>query len=144
MPSKAFQARIERALSDEALQAALRKGVGSFEPARRAAWAALPDAPKVRARAAAIRAHTLKHLHHYLEQFVQQVERRGGKVFFANTAKDACRYIVQLAKRRGVSLVAKSKSMVSEEIGLNEALQHAGVRVVETDLGEFIVQLAGE
>ncbi|MEN3002116.1 MAG: LutB/LldF family L-lactate oxidation iron-sulfur protein [Armatimonadota bacterium] len=144
MLSKAFQARIERALADEVLRAALRTGVSNFEPARRAAWAALPDAPRVRARAAAIRAQTLKQLPRYLEQFTQQVERRGGRLFFARTAADACRYIVQLAKARGVSLVAKSKSMVSEEIGLNEALQHAGIRVVETDLGEFIVQLAGE
>lgn len=144
VPSKPFQARIERALSDESLQATLRRVVGSFELVRRAAWAALPDAPKVRARAAAIRAHTLQHLPRYLEQFTQQVERRGGKVYLAATAKDACRYVVQLAQAHGVSLVAKSKSMVSEEIGLNEALQQAGVRVVETDLGEFIIQLAGE
>jgi len=143
-PFGSLQAQIERALSDEALQAALRRGVSSFEPARRAAWKALPDAPKVRAHATAIRARTLKHLHHYLEQFIQQVEQRGGKIFLAKTAKEACSYIVQLAQARGVSLIAKSKSMVSEEIGLNEALQHAGMRVVETDLGEFIIQLAGE
>ncbi len=144
IPSKEFRTRIERALGDSALQRALRHGVGSFEPARRSAWSALPDASTVRARATAIRAHTLKHLHHYLQQFTEQVERRGGKVYLAPTAKDACHYILQLARARGVSLVAKSKSMVSEEIGLNEALQHAGIRVVETDLGEFIIQLAGE
>jgi L-lactate dehydrogenase complex protein LldF len=72
------------------------------------------------------------------------VEQQGGHVYWAATAEEATRYVVELAQARGVKSVVKSKSMVSEELELNEALQDIGIRAVETDLGEFIIQLAGE
>ena len=144
VPSPAFRARIRQGLSDAVLQEALQRATRSFQISREQAFADLPDAEAVRDRARAIRAHTIAHLDRYLEQFARAVERHGGKVFWAATAQEACDYVLGLARARGISLVAKSKSMVSEEIGLNAALEAAGIRVVETDLGEFIIQLAGE
>jgi alpha-L-rhamnosidase len=83
-------------------------------------------------------------LDYYLEQFSTSVERHGGHVHWAETGADACAIIVELAKRAGAREVVKGKSMVSEEIELNHALEAAGIRGVETDMGEFILQLAGE
>uniref|UniRef100_UPI002ADDAE94 LutB/LldF family L-lactate oxidation iron-sulfur protein n=1 Tax=Thermoflexus sp. TaxID=1969742 RepID=UPI002ADDAE94 len=139
-----FRARIREGLGNAVLQEALGRATRSFLISRLKALSDLPDAETVRDRARAIRAHTIAHLDRYLEQFAQEVERHGGKVFWAATAREACDYIVSLARSRGIPMVAKSKSMVSEEIGLNHTLEAAGIRVVETDLGEFIIQLAGE
>jgi len=110
-----------------------------IEPAR-----ARPDWPIALDEIARVRGETLAHLDRYVEQFAANVERLGGHVFFAADADEARRHVVDLARQRGVRLVVKSKSMVTEEIGLNPALEAGGVEVVETDLGEFIVQLAGE
>lgn len=144
IPSPAFRSRIREGMGNAILQEALQRATHSFLVSRSKAFADLPDAEAIRDRARAIRSHTIAHLDRYLEQFAQEVERHGGKVFWAATAREACDYIVSLARSRGVTMVAKSKSMVSEEIGLNHALEVAGIRVVETDLGEFIIQLAGE
>ena len=89
-----------------------------------------------------IRAHTIAHLDRYLEQFATEATRRGCQVHWAETAADACRIVTEIAQAEGITLAVKSKSMVSEEIGLNDALEAAGVRVVETDLGEYVVQVA--
>jgi L-lactate dehydrogenase complex protein LldF len=122
-----------------------RRCSGPPDPSRSAARRRSPTSRTPRRSATApARAHTIAHLDRYLEQFAREVERHRGKVFWAATAQEACDYILGLARARGISLVAKSKSMVSEEIGLNAALEAAGIRVVETDLGEFIIQLAGE
>src|SRR5699024_4209968 len=88
-----------------------------------------------------IRTHTMENLDYYLQQLSEQVAKRGGNVFFAETAEEANAYIQNVVKKKNGKKVAKSKSMVSEEIGLNEALQKAGAEVVETDLGEWILQL---
>jgi L-lactate dehydrogenase complex protein LldF len=144
IPSPAFHKRIHEGLSNAFLQEALRRATKTAVASRDKAFSILPGAEEVRDRARAIRAHTIANLDHYLELFAREVERRGGKVFWASTAQEACTYVVNLARARGVSLIAKSKSMVSEEVGLNHALEAAGIRVVETDLGEFIIQLAGE
>jgi len=144
MPSPAFQNRIAQALADEHLRVALDRATHQFAVRREAVFAALPDADAVRDRARAIRAHTIAHLDRYLEQFITAVEAHGGHVHRAATAQEACDLVVGLAQQAGSPLVAKSKSMVTEEIGLNAALERAGLRVVETDLGEYILQLAGE
>ena len=139
----AFDARVERALGDEALQRVLRDGQDYVQdliaPAR-----AQPDWPAALDEIARVRGETLAHLDRYVEQFATNVESVGGRVFFAADAAEARRHVVGLARERGVRLVVKSKSMVTEEIGLNPALEAAGVEVVETDLGEYIVQLAHE
>jgi L-lactate dehydrogenase complex protein LldF len=80
----------------------------------------------------------------HIARFTAALEARGGHVHFARTAADASSYVAEVCRRRGATLAAKSKSMATEEIGLNEALEAVGVRPVETDLGEYILQLAGE
>ena len=103
-----------------------------------------PDWPAALDEIARVRAATLAHLDRYVDEFATNVERAGGHVFFAADAAEARRHVAGLARERGVKLVVKSKSMVTEEIGLNPALEAEGVEVVETDLGEFIVQMAHE
>ncbi|NTV64248.1 MAG: iron-sulfur cluster-binding protein, partial [Oscillochloris sp.] len=90
------------------------------------------------------RAGALAHLDELLVQLATKVESRGGTVCWASDATEARRYITELARARGVRTVVKSKSMASEEIQLNHALESVGVEVVETDLGEYIIQMAGE
>ena len=102
------------------------------------------DWPAWRDAVGEVRRHTVAHLDHYLEQFAANVERRGGSVFCAADAAEAREYVAELARRKGARLIVKSKSMVTEEIGLNPALEADGAEVVETDLGEFIIQLCGE
>lgn len=95
-----------------------------------------------RDRAGQIREHVLENLDAYLYQLSEQVSARGGKVYFAPTAADATDYILRVAQEKQARKVVKSKSMVTEEIGMNAVLQQAGIAVVETDLGEYILQLA--
>jgi L-lactate dehydrogenase complex protein LldF len=101
-----------------------------------------PAMEEMRDRAREIRLHTLAHLDRYLENFADSVERVGGHVFFADGADEAQNYVRRLAADRKAHLIVKSKSMVTEEIELNEALEADGRQVVESDLGEFIVQLS--
>jgi L-lactate dehydrogenase complex protein LldF len=101
-------------------------------------WAELREAGR------AIRAQILSRLPDVLEQLADGVQRNGGKVFFAGDAEEATAYVQAVAMSNGSKLAVKSKSMASEEIELNRALEHIGVEVVETDLGEWIIQLAGE
>ncbi len=111
---------------------------------RISAAAAYPAMEQMRDRAREIRLHTLKHLSDYLAQFADSVERQGGQVYFAADADEANEYVSRLALDRGVQKIVKSKSMVTEEIDLNDHLESSGLEVVETDLGEFIIQIAGE
>ena len=90
-----------------------------------------------------IRLHAINHLDEYLVQMEQRVTEAGGHVHWARDAEEARQIVIDIAHQRGVKNVVKSKSMATEEIGLNHALEDAGVRVVETDLGEYIIQLAG-
>jgi L-lactate dehydrogenase complex protein LldF len=140
---RAFDERAERALGDPALQQVLRAGQDYVQALSVAARAA-PDWPLALDEVARVRGATLARLDRYVEEFASNVEKVGGHVFFAADAAEARRHVVDLAELRGVRLVVKSKSMVTEEIGLNPVLEAAGIEVVETDLGEFIVQLAGE
>ncbi len=97
---------------------------------------------ETRDRGRAIRLHTLANLHRYLDQFADSVERAGGQVLWAADAAEANQQIAELITRKKGSLVIKSKSMVTEELGLLHYLENEGHTVVETDLGEFIVQIA--
>ncbi len=143
-PSIPFQRRAAQALADPGLQAALERAVNHFTAGRVEAMGALPDADQLRDHARQLRAHTLSRLDHYLTQFTEAVEGSGGHVHWARDAAEANRLVCDLADTYGVKLAVKAKSMVSEEIGLNHALEAAGVTVVESDLGEYIIQLAGE
>lgn len=139
-----FYDRVEGALRDETLQGALGRTISHFIGARARALAALTDSDGLRDQARAIRAGALARLDELLDRLAGQVEARGGQVCWAADAEAARRYIADLALSRGARLIVKSKSMATEEIRLNPALEQAGLEVVETDLGEYIVQLAGE
>lgn len=111
---------------------------------RMKAFSTIPDYQDRRQRAHAVKAELLAHLDDYLSRFITQATRNGIRVHRAADAKEAIRIFIQIAQQHDARLVAKSKSMVSEEINFNHALEPAGLQVVETDLGEYIVQLRGE
>jgi L-lactate dehydrogenase complex protein LldF len=139
-----FYDRVQGALRDQPLQTALGRTTNRFIANRAGALGALSDADGLRDQARAVRAKALARLDELLTRLAENVERRGGQVCWAEDGAAARGYIVDLAKARSVELIVKSKSMASEEIHLNHALEAAGIEVAETDLGEFIIQLAGE
>lgn len=143
-PNVTFYDRVETALNTPQIRQAFGTATQRFQQKRRAALADLPHADAIRDRARQIRAHTLAHLDQYLAQFADQVTAHGGQVFWAKDAAEANAYIVGLAKAKQVRRVVKSKSMVSEETEINHDLQAAGIEVVESDLGEYIIQLADD
>ncbi len=139
--SDRFRENARRALADADLHTALDRTTAALTHKREAALAELDDLEALRDRCAAVKAHTLDHLDRYLGQLTDAVEARGGTVHFASDAAEANRIVVDIARARGVHTAVKGKSMVSEEIGLNVALESAGVTPIETDLGEYILQL---
>jgi L-lactate dehydrogenase complex protein LldF len=141
--ARRFEDRAASQLKKTQLPLIIGRATDAREARRRAAFAPF-DLQGLRTASEAIRAHTLSNLHTYLERFAERAEARGTKVFFAADGIEAVDYIRKVAADRGARLVAKGKSMASEEIGLGHALQADGLEVVETDLGEYIVQLAGE
>ena len=140
----AFHRRIDAALADAGLRHALALTTGRLASGRSGAFGALADAEACRDEARRARAVAIARLDSYLEQFAREASERGCTVHWAETADDARRIITGIARENHVRLAVKSKSMATEEVELNEALEHAGVRVVETDLGEFVVQLGGD
>ncbi len=139
-----FKRKAAENLADLKLQRALGRLKERFVGARAEALQELPDFAQLREAAAAIRQHTLDHLDHYLERFEAEVIARGGTVHWAEDAQAVQRLVVEIARQHGVQRVVKSKSMVTEECAVNDALEAAGVEVMETDLGEYILQLAHE
>jgi L-lactate dehydrogenase complex protein LldF len=138
-----------RALEDGTLQTALGRAMGAFTSSRARAVDAHPTFEELRVQAAAVKAHLLDHLDHYLEQLCDALEANGAQVHFAATAEEACERVVEIASSAGpggepARLAVKSKSMISEEINLNAALEAAAVRVVESDLGEYILHLGDD
>ncbi|AEB12660.1 LutB/LldF family L-lactate oxidation iron-sulfur protein [Marinithermus hydrothermalis] len=114
-----------------------------FDHNRQTAYAEI-DAAFWRQWAEAVKNHVLTHLDHYLELAEQRLAARGVRVHWAETAEDARRVLRELVRAHGVKRAVKAKSMLSEELGVNPALEALGVEVFETDLGEYIIQLAGE
>jgi L-lactate dehydrogenase complex protein LldF len=139
-----FKKSAAQALRDARLQRALLNVKRGFVEKRQAAKAALPEFDALREEARAIKDHALAHLDLYLEAYERRVTESGGKVHYAPTAEDARAIVLRLCEEARAKLVTKGKSMVSEEIGLNAHLKAAGIEVVETDLGEYVVQLRGE
>jgi L-lactate dehydrogenase complex protein LldF len=131
-----------KAAGDEKLKTAINNAVLRQYTGRQLRLLDLPDADALRELAGQIKQHALDHLDHYLEMLVTSVERNGGHMHFASDAAHARRIIVDIARSNGCKRCIKSKSMVSEEIHLVPALEAAGMEVVETDLGEFIVQIS--
>ncbi|HKP13944.1 MAG TPA: LutB/LldF family L-lactate oxidation iron-sulfur protein [Blastocatellia bacterium] len=143
LKSENFTANADAAVADVALQNRLRV-LNNFTLRRAAAFAELPDGDALRDRARQVKAHTIHHLDRYLVQLEENVKALGGHVHWARTGDEACAIILDIARRNRVRSVVKSKSMATEEIHLNAALAREGVEAVETDLGEYIVQLADE
>ena len=137
----------ERAASgaaDGGLRANLRRAVTQRESRKAEAYTELADADDARAAAQHIRLDTLRKLPELLGMMADNVLTAGGYVHWADTGDSAVDYVESVLKRRNATRIVKSKSMVSEEISLNAHLEQAGYGVTETDLGEWIVQLAGQ
>jgi L-lactate dehydrogenase complex protein LldF len=122
----------------------MARAQAGFVHKREVAIAALPEFEALRAAARDIKDHTLAHLDYYLERFEAEVLARGGEVHWARTPEEACEIVLGLCRNAPGRRILKGKSMIGEEIALNEALQKEGFEVLETDLGEYIIQLAGE
>jgi L-lactate dehydrogenase complex protein LldF len=139
-----FKHRAADAAESPRIAAIFDKSARMKDDARRLALPELPAAFDTRELAAAIKNHTLQNLDRYLEQFIGKVREYGGQVHFAADGTQANQIITEIAQAAGAKLIVKSKSMVSEETELNHALEAAGLNVLETDLGEYILQLANE
>jgi L-lactate dehydrogenase complex protein LldF len=142
--TETFDRNARAALADAQLRGALRHATTLFGERRDAAIATVPDWEGARERARAVKEDTLLHLDRYLEEFTTNAERAGAQVHWARDAAEACEIIAAIAEKHAARTVVKSKSMASEEIHLNDALAARGIEPVETDLGEYIIQLAGE
>ncbi|MFS8570786.1 MAG: LutB/LldF family L-lactate oxidation iron-sulfur protein [Thermaerobacter sp.] len=143
-PAEPFHARVERSLRDTFLRVAVPAATRRFHLTRRHALAELGEPLRWRQLARAIRAHTIANLDRYLAQAADAVEARGGRVHWALDAAAAVEAVLSIARAAGVRRVVKSKSMVTEELELNRWLEAEGIEVVETDLGEYIIQLDGD
>jgi L-lactate dehydrogenase complex protein LldF len=133
-----------KGIANPVLQKALASLQNRFGRGTAEAYRQLPEGPELRLRAHEIRKRAIDNLDVLLETLTAKIRAHGGQVFFAATARDAVDYCLAVARRHGVRMVVKGKSMVTEEIGLNPALEETGIEVAETDLGEYIIQLAGE
>ena len=142
--AQTFPVRIRRALDDSDLGVALGRMSTLLRARRGQAFDSLPGADAIRDQARKAKFDALRDLPAQLERFEARLQANGVHLHWAETAVDANRIVVDIARQHGVRLVAKGKSMVSEETHLNPALEAAGLEVVETDLGEFIVQLAND
>lgn len=139
-----FDAAVAAALADAPLQRALADVPAGFVAGRRRARAELPGFERLRRTARDIRDHTLAHLDLYLEAFEANAAKAGSEVHWASDGEDARRIILDICRKANARVVTKSKSMVSEEIELREHLAKASLDVVETDLGEYLVQIRNE
>ena len=139
-----FPARARSALNNPDLARALARARTGFIDRRLAVVETLPEFQALRRTAREIKEHTLHHLDYYLERFEARVREHGGHVHWASTPAEARTVVLDICRAAGAKRVTKGKSMVAEEIGLNDALEDAGLEVIETDLGEYIIQLANE
>ncbi len=144
LTSETFDANARAALHDAQLRGALRNATSLFATRRVAAARSVANWEDLRAEARRIKDETLLHLDRYLGLFTANAEKAGAQIHWAVDATEANEIVKRLARERGAKLVVKSKSMTTEEIHLNDALAAAGVEALETDLGEYIIQLAGE
>ena len=139
-----FLNKAQKALANPTLQEALDQNAERRERERVRAFSTLPKPEHTLREAAQIRRQTIDNLEEYLAQFIKRAQENGIQVHGPFSARAAALTAAEIAKKHNAHLIVKSKSMVSEEIHLNQTLEAAGMRVVETDLGEFIVQLRGE
>lgn len=136
-----FQSDAHTAAADGAQRTRIRNSMRNYAVARTNRVAQFQDWQAARSAASAIKHEAVDHLDTHLRQFADGLESRGSKVFFAADAAEARQYVLDVIRRRNAKLVVKSKTMTSEEIHLNQAMVGAGCEVIESDLGEYIVQL---
>src|SRR5215469_12515324 len=142
--SSIFEVNARAGLANPILQQALRLMRSGFPERRRLAVERLPEFEALRDIGKSIKDHTLEHLDFYLELFEENVAASGGRVHWARTADEARAVVLQICRSVDAKIVTKGKSMVAEEVGLNEYLDQNGIAPVETDLGEYIIQLRHE
>ncbi len=141
-----FDSKIHSTLADANLQLAIYTATGRLKEKRIETVSpdVLPDYQELRTQANALKKHAIENLDYYLEEFERNVEARGGKVIYCKDGTEVADFVLGLARERKAHLIVKSKSMTTEEVDLNERLEHHGLESVETDLGEYILQLAHE
>jgi L-lactate dehydrogenase complex protein LldF len=144
LTSETFDANARAALNDAQLRGALKHATSLFGQRRLSAARSLSNWEDLRSEARRIKDETLLHLDKYLEEFTANAEKAGAQIHWARDAAEANGIVKELARQREARLVVKAKSMTTEEIHLNDALAAVGVEALETDLGEYIIQLAGE
>ena len=140
----AFKGNAARALEDRQLQEALANVPKGFVGSRAEARARLPEFDALRDQARDLKNHVLANLDLYLEEYERKVFEVGGKVHWAASAGDAREIVLSICREAGAKTVVKGKSMITEEIGLNDHLEGAGIEPIETDLGEYLIQIRGE
>jgi L-lactate dehydrogenase complex protein LldF len=138
-----FKQNAKRAIADPQLQGVLRQGLG-FVARREAAAGRLPEFDALRDAARDIKNHTLAHLDLYLEAYEQRLVAQGGRVHYAITPEDARACVLEICRAAGAKTATKGKTMIGEEIGLNDFLEANGIVPVETDLGEYLIQIRHE
>lgn len=136
-----FFERVDKGLKNDFMRNAMVSAQERLKARKLDAQEELGNWEQWRSLAEEIRQHTLENIDYYLEQLAENVMNRGGHVFFAQTAEEANDYITKIAKQKNAKKVIKSKSMVTEEISMNQALEMAGCEVIESDLGEYILQI---
>ncbi len=136
-----FQERVKDCIADDFKHNAITTATDVFYKNRSARVSEVPEWEELREEARRIRNHVLDNLDYYLAQFAENAEKAGSKVYFAQTDKEAVQQVIEIFENRGAKKMVKSKSMMSEEIGINHALIDQGVEVFETDLAEIILQL---
>src|SRR5713101_3436908 len=139
-----FPANARIGLADPALQRALGLARTGFPLRRQQAIERLPEFEALREEGRAIKDHTIAHLDFYLELYEKNVSASGGRVHWARDAAEAREAVLAICRAAGTKIVTKGKSMVAEEIALNDHLEQHGITPVETDLGEYIIQLRHE
>ncbi len=132
--------RLEKKLCDIGMRSSISRAQDLLNARRNSAFEELGHYEEWRENAASIRSHVLDNLDYYLNQFITQAEKSGAHVLFADTAEEATGHALTILKKIGAKKAVKSKSMVTEEVGLNEVLEAASINVVETDLAEYILQ----
>lgn len=143
-PTTTIKDRAHISLNDEFLRNAVKYTTEKLRTSKKLASDELGNWEEWRERARQIRLHTIAHLDYYLSEFVKNARAAGVHVHFATTAQEAVDITMRIAEAKGAKSVVKSKSMVSEELHINHRLEEIGVEAIETDLGEYIIQLAGE
>ncbi len=136
-----FKDRVDKGINNEFMRMAVAGAQERLRTRRLDAAEELGNWEDWRSLGEEIRQHTLENLDYYLQQLSENVVKRGGHVFFAQTAEEANEYISNVVKKKNAKKIVKSKSMVTEEINMNAALESLGCEVIETDLGEYILQV---